>query len=141
MEEQTVEKVKRLVQELWTLRRDYEEKDLIRKAIGKEYDQKEAELLNVMEVCELDRFDGPDCAVFRNTRSSVATPKTEAERLAFFGYLKKIGEFDNLITVNSQTLNSWYKAELQAAEQRGDIEFDVPGLNVTTVPTLTVRKK
>jgi hypothetical protein len=39
-----------------------------------------------------------------------------------------------MISVNSQTLNSFAKKELEAAKETGDIDFKIPGLGE---PTLT----
>lgn len=64
----------------------------------------------------------------RRTRITYAVPKTTSDRLEFFDYLKKKEVFEGLITVHSQTLNSWVKSEADAAAARGDFDFKVPGL-------------
>lgn len=66
-------------------------------------------------------------------RSSVKTPKLPADREAFFNYLKERGLFDNMITVNSQTLNAFYKKELEAATDRGDPDYAIPGIGEVTI--------
>lgn len=61
--------------------------------------------------------------------SSVALPKTPEDRAEFFGYLKDKGLFDSMISVNSQTLNSWFRQEYEIAQEEKRItEFKIPGL-------------
>lgn len=72
---------------------------------------------------------------------SVKIPQTDAERAAFFQYLKDRGMFETMIGVHSAKLNSFYKEEFEAAKQRGDEDFEIPGiLPPTLVETLSVRK-
>lgn len=67
-------------------------------------------------------------------RTSFKTPKTPEEKAAFFDYLRAKNMFDALVSVNSQTLNSFCKAELETAiaEGRG-LEFQIPGIGEPTV--------
>ncbi len=62
------------------------------------------------------------------SRTSVKTPKSPEDRAAFFDYLKNRGLFDDLITVNSQTLNAFYREELKNARENGQMDIDIPGL-------------
>ena len=75
-------------------------------------------------------------------RTSVRMPKDNEERKAFFDYLRERGVYDELVSVSSQTLNAFYRSELELAILRGELDFTIPGLNdVLVVPKLTVRKK
>lgn len=60
---------------------------------------------------------------------SVATPKTPEAKAQFFDYLKEKGIFEDLISVNSKTLNAFYKQELQIAQEAGAVDFKIPGLD------------
>ncbi len=72
-------------------------------------------------------------------KTSVKVPKSPEDRALFFGWLRDKGVFQSVITVNSQTLNSIYKQEFDAAE---DPHFKIPGINaVTTYQTLNIRGK
>lgn len=75
-------------------------------------------------------------------RSSVRVPSGD-DRGKFFQHLQDIGEFESLITVNSQTLNGWYKQKLEAAQEAGTLmDFSVPGIDAPTIAqTLTFKKK
>jgi len=61
-------------------------------------------------------------------RYSVTVPKGAA-RDKFRAYLEEKGSFDTLWSVNSQTLSSWHKKEMEAAAVAGDINFTVPGIS------------
>lgn len=71
---------------------------------------------------------------FLQSKFSVKVPKTEQEREDFFAYLQAKGIFESMITVNSQTLNAWYKQEMEALASRAeagedvDPDFKIPGI-------------
>lgn len=69
----------------------------------------------------------------RRIRQTYGVPKTNEDRDLFFGYLKAKGIFENLITVHSATLNSYVSGEQDAAAERGEFDFTVPGLGQPTV--------
>ncbi len=76
---------------------------------------------------------------------SVTTPKTPEEKRTFLGWLAaKYGEEVrwDYVSVNSQKLNSFYKAEREQALERKDIDFTVPGVGKEQAfYTLSVRRK
>jgi hypothetical protein len=77
-----------------------------------------------------------------NNRFTVPTPKTPEEKQAFFGYLKEKGIFEDMVTVHSQTLNGYFRQEMDAALDRGEIDFKMPGIGEPKyVQTLAMRKK
>lgn len=84
--------------------------------------------------------------VMRTEKWRVNLPKTPEEKVAFFNYLKEKGHFDDLITVNSQTLNSYFTQEWEAVK-KGDnpeeaIGFTLPGLEQPKLfETLAFRRK
>lgn len=65
-------------------------------------------------------------------RLGVQTPKDPASKKLFFDYLKEKGLFEHMITVNSQTLNAFYKEEFKAAQNRGEKTFVIPGIQETS---------
>jgi len=69
--------------------------------------------------------------VYTITKYQVTTPKGLEDKRLFFGWLKeRFGDdvSDSMLGVNHQTLNSFMKKEFEAAEERGDVAFTVPGL-------------
>jgi hypothetical protein len=106
----------------------------------KAYDTACAQFYNVLEAAEMDRFDWSGHMLLRTVRSSVTVPKGD-DKLYFFEYLRNRGIFDELVTVNSNSLNAWFNAEQEAALRNGQVEFQVPGLTVWEYPKLQVRSK
>lgn len=115
------------------------QKDLL-KELSADYEALEKKVLSYLSefgkkkhICKFGTLDS-------RPREYWKVPKGEG-RDAFFSYLKEKGLFDNLITVNSQTMNSFVKAEVEAARESGDINFRVPGLDEPTVVDIIYMKK
>jgi len=102
----------------------------------------ECQFLAYLQENQMDKYSIPGYGTaYITKRLSYKVPKTEGERLAFFTHLKSKGIFDDMITVHSQTLNSWAKKELEIAKESGCSEFEIPGLGDPTYSeTLGVRK-
>ena len=65
---------------------------------------------------------------------SWALPKTDADRAAFFTFLKDEGTFDSLISVHSKTFNSYVKEKYKLAQEEGrSVEFKIPGVGEPSV--------
>lgn len=74
-------------------------------------------------------------------RATVPTPKTEEEKRALFDWLKEKGVYWQYASVNSQALNALYKAERDAAVERQDLDFKIPGVGDEQIAwTLSIRK-
>lgn len=75
-------------------------------------------------------------------RFSVQVPKSQEDKTAFFDYLRGKGIFENMITVNSQTLNAYYKTEKENALNEGNVDFNIPGIGAPTyMQYISVRKQ
>lgn len=101
-----------------------------------------AKIIAHMEAAGLEKFAVAGLGtVFTTDRFTVTVPKDGEARDAFFGYLKSRGIFEELITVNSQTLNAFYKRCLDEAVEKGNPDFKVPGIGEPKhVRTLGMRK-
>lgn len=112
-----------------------------RDAITQELEQEESKMLEMLGQSDLTSYRGPAGMASISFRTSVKTPKTPEQRAAFFEYLKKVGVYDAMITVNSQTLNSFYKSQLEQAKEDGLEDFRLPGVDEVTInPILSFRK-
>lgn len=73
--------------------------------------------------------------VIRQT-PQVTTPKTIEAKQKFFKYLEQIGGVDlmwSYISINSQSLNTWYREAMDRAEAEGTLsKFAVPGIDGMT---------
>ena len=112
-----------------------------KKAITEKLDEAESKMREILEQAGMTSYKSPFGTTSISYRTSVKTPKTAEDRAKFFEHLKKLGLYDNMVTVNSQTLNSFYKSELEQAKERGDSDFEIPGLTeVTLSPILMFRR-
>lgn len=67
-------------------------------------------------------------------RKGVKLPADDAAWDALFEHLKAVGDYDDLVGVNSASLNTWYNKKFEEAAATGNEDFQVPGLQE---PTLT----
>lgn len=112
-----------------------------KKEASRMVEEAETKMLAMLEEAGLDSFRCELGNVGRTIRLSIKTPKSPEDRAAFFGYIKSKGLFDDMITVHSATLNSFYKDEFDQAKARGDADFKIPGLlEETMTPILWFRK-
>ena len=103
------------------------------------YEQKMLEILHETSRTSFPLADGTSIYIHR--RLSFLNPREIASRLAFHNYLKLKGVFDGMITVNHQTLNSYCKAEYEAATGRGELA-SIPGIAPPTeFESIGVRSK
>lgn len=139
MSDVTVNELSGMCQKLFELREIVDDiKEQLREA-QENYDSCETELLEMLEALGLKSFKSPLGSIETRRRESVRVPQGPAKD-EFFNYLREKGQFDALITVNSQTLNSWYKQESEQAikEQRMLV---VPGLGAPTFSMSLVLKR
>jgi len=86
-----------------------------------------------------------DSLLVLSQQAMVPTPKTKEDKEAFFQWLlQEKGEalYWHYIGVNSMSLNAFYKEEREAAVERQDIDFKIPGVGKEyTTHKLSVRKR
>src|SRR5271154_793226 len=114
-----------LAEKIAELRSKENEAGQIKKAITQELEAAEGEMLRLLEESSLTSYQSPFGRAGISYRSSVKTPKTQEEKTDFYNYLRSIGKYDLLISVNSATLNSWYKEALAIAKEQGLDDFVV----------------
>lgn len=86
-------------------------------------------------------FKGEWGNVYLIKQKSVTQPDGMDAKLLFFGYLQEQGIFNEMVNVNSRTLSSWAKKEIEAKEKEGVYGWVPPGLKPPTETyTLGFRK-
>lgn len=102
-------------------------------------------ILQTLADHDMSSYKSPNGTVVRSLRYSVRTPKSLEEKTAFFEWLNRAKGREvywNYVTINSQSLNAFYKAEMEAAKESGDFDFKIPGLaEPEASPVLSRRKK
>lgn len=105
----------------------------------------EAKILQTLADHEMTSYKSTHGTIVRSLRYSVRTPKTLEEKTAFFDWLHKSKGRDvywTYVSINSASLNAFYKAEMKAAKESGDFDFKIPGLaEPEATPVLSRRKK
>lgn len=125
-EEVSVEALDKAFNEYVEARNDYEQKDKIKKEAYAVYQDLEWKFLDMLKSAGKTNWnvDGlGKCSEYE--RTTYSTPKTIQDKQALAKYIQdKYGKesFWELFSINSATLNSWAKEELQNAEER------IPGL-------------
>lgn len=125
----TVAALKRLTAELLEAREKHEAIKRAEKEACAHYHSLKAQVLNILEAADLRTFVSDECRVTAIDKLSVRVPKTEEEKRAFFGWCEEQGIFWELVSVNSNSLNAFYRAEAELAAARGVHELRIPGLD------------
>ncbi len=99
-----------------------------KKMVTNELELEEGRMIDMLERSGLNSYKGPHGQAIITAKTSVKIPRSSEDREAFFNYLKELELYDSMIGVNSQTLNSFYKSQFEAAKERGDIDFQIPGI-------------
>lgn len=123
----TLQKLSNYLDEATKLKAELMEKKLEADDIQKQIDHKLGLVKSALKDAKLNSFRNSRGMVVLNKRWSCSVPKEPKKRKEFFNWLKEIGEFDQWITVNSQTLNSEYKKRYEAAAKDGEL-FQIPGV-------------
>lgn len=111
------------------------------KARKEQYTEVCNNILHTLDLMDLDSIRAHGYLFFKEMRSSVTTPKTLEDKEKLFNWLKEKAIFMEIVSVNSQTLNSLYKNLSEDAAKEGILDFQIPGVaNPTTYTTLKLKK-
>lgn len=136
----TTEELNNLSEEISKLRLEESEISYKKKQVTERLLQLETKMIELLIMSQIQSYRSPSGLCSISKRMSVKLPKTQEDKLAFYNYLKEIGIYEQMVTVNSMTLNGFYREEFEKAEQEGK-EVNIPGIKeVTFIPTLSFRK-
>lgn len=101
----------------------------------------QTEIIRILEASEIDSVKMNGFNFYVEEKESVKVPKTLEDKLALFEYLRSLGLFDEMVSMNSMTLNSFYKTMSEEALAKGILEFRMPGVEApTSYKQLKMRK-
>lgn len=127
-----------LQEKILTLQEAYDLSKKSLDAISKELEGAKSDMLAHMVESKIDSFKNDRGTITLNRRFQVLTPKGD-DLDAFFNYLGEAGSA--LRTINYQTLQSWYKEQMEAAGDNAPF-LKIPGLAPATCNEfLSVRRK
>jgi hypothetical protein len=102
----------------------------------------EYKILTILKEQNLPNFKTAMGTFSVKNNKSVAQPENIEEKRKLFDYLREQGIFEEMVNVNSRTLNSWAAKEVEAKEKEGVFGWAPPGLKVPTLhQSLSYRKK
>ena len=135
-----IKTLKDLIAELKTLQEQADDIEATLKEKNKEISAVRGKIVSTLSEDGLDSFETPDAKVFVKNVYSYKLPQGD-DRVAFFNYLKANGQED-MLTVNSQTYNSFCKKKLEEALANGKTSVDIPGVGEPSLfQQLNMRKR
>lgn len=126
-----IQDMDRMVARCLSLREQHKQKKEEAAQIYAELENLQQELISILQENNRTSYISPEGAFSYDIRETFRTPKDPDSRAKFFAYLKEKGVYDDLISVNATTLNSWAKGEMALSN---DKDFQIPGL-VKSEPT------
>lgn len=134
----TVEELENDVANIFELRMKKEQADAEAKHLNGILIEEQNKVMAKLEALGLESYKAKAGTFAYSMREGFRVPKDLESKKAFFDFLKDKGVYEEMISVNSMTLNSWAKAEIEAALEKGDFDFKVPGLEKSS-PTPSFR--
>lgn len=146
MTEVTVKELNELCAKAFEQREKVEEMKKALKEQDEVLDKIHAKLIEYLNEVGHASWKTEHGTITRVERWSVTVPKTLEEKALFFAYLKEREMFDEMVTVNSKTLQSFYREEQEEAVRSGKVlletDFKIPGIGEPTmVQTISMRRK
>jgi hypothetical protein len=127
-----------LCDEAFELRESMDELKLQMKELNEELNRKQERIMAHLEQVGKVKHAGRKGSISMTVQSYPSMPKETAKKQVFFAWLKSKGLYESMITVNSNTLRGFYKAEKEASDN--DPDFSIPGLEPFERVGLTYRK-
>lgn len=102
----------------------------------------EHKLITALEANSKERWDIAGIGTLSTVHKwNFTQPKSPEAKNHFFNYLKTAGIFEELVSVNYQTLNAFCKREMEVAKERGQSDFQIPGIDEPQLyKTISLRK-
>lgn len=108
------------------------------KQLTGELEADKRKVIEYLEEADMSKYAHPRGTVFVQNKFSTKVPKDEEAKKKLFAWLEEKGIALQYLTVNSNSLNSLYKAELEASGE----EFSMPGVEEPQLyQTLAMRSK
>ncbi len=125
----TVQELDALIAEIAAKREVVDEKKTELSTLNKELESLEFKAVNYLKELGRKSYKTEDGMITRVEKWRVNIPTTPEAKNAMFEYFKARELFDKYATVNSNSLNSYYMEEWDAAKQRGEgMDFNIPGI-------------
>lgn len=139
-----IEEFQALIGKSYELKSEITALDDQKKELGLALKDLDMKILDELERMGVNSFKSRHGTISRVNRTSVKTPKTHEDKQAFFNWLmstKGDTVYWQYASVNSQALNSFYKAEYEVAKEEGNFDFEIPGIGEPELTPIISRRK
>lgn len=124
----TVEELESAIQDCFDLKSVHDAKKDEASEAWDKYSEKQNRVRGMLESLNKTSYKASAGTFSFSLTDSYKTPKTLEQKEAFFTYLKEKNIFDEMITVNSKSLNSYAAKEIELQYDQGNFDFTIPGL-------------
>lgn len=123
------------VAEVRKLRKEYEEKKALVSEVNSRLEEAEGKIIKMLEASGKTKYEAEGVGLVSvSIRESYKTPKTVEDKTKLFNWIKETHGPEalmGLVSINSQTLNSFAKKEIE-----NNPGLNIPGLEVPSVSTV-----
>lgn len=127
----SIQDAEKKIEHFLELKNKYNEAKLIASKLHSELEYAYSEMATLLEEQELTSYKGKKATFSYSYEESVQTPKSIEDKKNLAEYIKSLGgeeAFWNMFGINSQSLNAFYKEQLNQAVQEGNFDFNMPGV-------------
>lgn len=142
----TIDQVETLAKQIAEKRLEKEAQAKVLSKVNEELEELEQLAVRTLKEMGKDSYRSEFGTISKVTKWRVNLPNSEENREAFFAYLKEKGLFEKMVSVNSNTLNSFFMQEWEASKDPSDplaaLDFRLPGISEpSSYETMSFRKK
>lgn len=131
----TIQKLHELMREAAMQKHSVDELEMKLKVEKEVLQDLKAKIQAVLEQHDMRSYSHSGIKAVRVTTYGVSFPKDPVRKEELFDYLRSVGAYDNLISVNSRSLYSFYKEKIDEAAKAGNINWVMPGVGEPTAIT------
>lgn len=125
----TVAELDELIKQIAAKNSEIEKAEDVVKAHNKELTKLEGRCVEYLKELKRDKYDSPFGKVSIAQKWRVNMPADDNAKRALFEHLREREIFDKYATVNSNSLNSLFMRDWEAAKERGEgLTFSMPGI-------------
>jgi hypothetical protein len=136
----SLEKFETLCKEAIELNIEKSKKEEEATSLSKKLTEKKLAIMSYMDSLEKTKYFCEGHTLFFKEDLKISFPEEENAKKEFIDYFGR-DNFYNTAKIHANTLNSWYKAEMEKAAEEKNFEFKVPGIREPQlVKTLVIRK-
>jgi hypothetical protein len=136
----TLEEFEAQVDQLFEMKEKAKALEFEASQINVQVDELQEKLIAVLEAHGKTKHVGRKGSISLSIDSYPSLPKEPLKREAFFAYLKQRNIYDDMVTVNAQTLRRFYKDEKEANGGEENPDFAIPGLEPYERKKLSMRR-